>query len=415
MLRLLLLVLSLATLAGCSNLVKLNRDLKDYEKRVVEFSGTLRSSTCPDCVTIVVVVGKNGKPISYKIFESPGDFKIFLSSQAELIFAFHDTNNNLEFDADEPFAWQGLTDELKKEMPTRDLVLDIQQNRGEAGIAPRGSLFDLRNKLIEGISIQLGSLADLGNERFDPEFAELGMWQPMRFMKKGLAGIYFLEPYSPDKTPVLFIHGINGTPRDFAALIEHLDRRKYQPWFFYYPSGVEIPMVGVGLLGILNKLWMEHKFKEIHLVAHSMGGLVGRSFLNSCREAFECDFVRTFVSMSSPFGGAQHAKNGVDYSPVVMPVWRSMSPDSAFLRDLFSMPLMNGVRHHLVFGFRNTNVLSTTSGDGTIPLDSQLPSLAQEQAASLRGFDEDHLSILTSAQVGAYLNRILSETAEIRP
>ena len=136
---------------------------------------------------------------------------------------------------------------------------------------------------------------------------------------------------------------------------------------------------------------------------------------NACREAHECDFVHTFTSMASPFGGAQQAKSGVEYSPVVMPVWRSMSPESAFLRDLFSTPLVGDVRHHLVFAFRNTSRLSKDSGDGTVPLDSQLPYAAQAQAGSLRGFNEDHLSILTSAQVGSYLSLILSGNAETPP
>ena len=92
-----------------------------------------------------------------------------------------------------------------------------------------------------------------------------------------------------------------------------------------------------------------------------------------------------------------------------------MSPESAFLRNLFSAPLVGGVRHHLVFAFHNTSRLSKESGDGTVPLDSQLPYAAQAQAASLRGFNEDHLSVLTSAEVGSYLNLILSGNAETRP
>lgn len=412
--RPLLLALILATLAGCGNLVRLSGDLKDYEKTVADFSGTIRSPGCPDCATVIVVMGRKGKPVSYKVLEHPGYFKILSSPEAEGIFAFHDTNDNFEFDPDEPFAWQELTEERKKGTPATGLTLDIQQRSGysHTGLSPRISLFDLRNKLGDGISIQLGRLAELDDRQFNPEFADLGMWQPMKFMRTGFAGIYFLEPYSPDKTPVLFIHGVNGTPRDFSTMIEHLDRSKYQFWFFYYPSGLEIPSIGNGLLGMMNKLWLELKFRKMHVVAHSMGGLVGRSFLNACREAHECDFIHTFTSIASPFGGAQQAKSGVEYSPVVMPVWRSMSPDSAFLRELFAKPLTGGVRHHLVFGFRNTSRLSKDSGDGTVPLDSQLPYAVQGQAASLRGFNEDHLSILTSAQVGSYLSLILSGNAE---
>jgi len=98
----------------------------------------------------------------------------------------------------------------------------------------------------------------------------------------------------------------------------------------------------------------------------------------------------------------------LSYSPVVMPVWRSMAPESNFLRELFATPLPDGVQHHMLFGFHNTDKLSTASGDGTIFLTSQLRLAAQRQAASLRGFDEDHLSILSSEVAGTHVKTIIS-------
>ena len=51
-----------------------------------------------------------------------------------------------------------------------------------------------------------------------------------------------------------------------------------------------------------------------------------------------------------------------------------------------------------MFGFRKEN-LSSESSDGVILLSSQLRSSAQQQAISIRGFDEDHVSILHSDAV----------------
>ena len=42
-------------------------------------------------------------------------------------------------------------------------------------------------------------------------------------------------------------------------------------------------------------------------------------------------------------------------------------------------------------------------------LTSQLRAEAQEEALSLRGYDEDHTSILRSPAVAARLNQILAE------
>jgi pimeloyl-ACP methyl ester carboxylesterase len=408
--RLISLILLIASLSGCAGFIDLKRDLKVFDATISHASGTLSTSSCPNCLIIVVVLGEGEKSLSYKVFEHPGNFDIQLSPEAKSLFAFHDINHDMSFNPDEPYAWQALPDEFHEGRPVRDIKLDIRpSNENEPTTPyPLGSLFDLRNKLVAGIDIQLGAVVDLNQPHFNQELAEQGMWRPMQFMKSGIAGIYFLEPYSPKKIPVLFVHGINGTPRDFINLVDYIDRKKYQPWLVYYPSGLEIPTISNGLLGMLNKLWQEYRFKQMHIVAHSMGGLVARSLLNTCQEENECDFIRTFTSISSPFGGAQAAKSGIEYAPVVMPVWRSMSPESTFLNDLFSMPLPSGVEHHILFGYRNVSTLSSTSGDGTIPLESQLRHAAQQQATSLRGFDEDHLSILTSKLAGAYLNGIFS-------
>lgn len=412
MLRPILAAWILSSMAGCS-LISLNEDLKKYDETVAEASGTLRSTQCPECVTIVVVTGPQAEPLSYKVFERPGEFRILLSPRAQGVFAFHDANHNLEFDRGEPFAWHAIDDGQSRAAATRDLLLDIGQpsSTGAQPTPPAGSLFKVRTKLVGDVDIQLGRLTDLDQPAFDPEMAALGMWQPTNFLKSGLVGIYFLEPYSPKKIPVLFVHGVNGTPRDFSTLAARLDRNRYQPWFFYYPSGLEIPTLGHGLLGILNKLWAERPFSQLHIVAHSMGGLVTRSFLNACGEENECDFVRSFTSISSPFAGVKEAKSGLEYAPVVMPVWKSMSPESTFVQTLFSTPLATGVKHHMIFGYRNTTMLSATSSDGTVTLESQLPGAAQEQASSVRGFNEDHISILHSTPVCARIDAIISENS----
>ena len=91
-----------------------------------------------------------------------------------------------------------------------------------------------------------------------------------------------------------------------------------------------------------------------------------------------------------------------------MPVWKSIVPGSRFLQGLFRRPMPSGVPHYLFFSYLNTSVTSFASGDGTIMLNSQLRPEAQAQATALRGFDEDHLSVLTEDAVFAYLNGVLA-------
>ena len=42
---------------------------------------------------------------------------------------------------------------------------------------------------------------------------------------------------------MLFVHGAEGYPQQFAKLIEGLDRTRFQPWFFFYPSGARLEAV----------------------------------------------------------------------------------------------------------------------------------------------------------------------------
>jgi hypothetical protein len=57
--------------------------------------------------------------------------------------------------------------------------------------------------------------------------------------------------------------------------------------------------------------------------------------------------------------------------------------------------------------YRNTSSLSRESGDGVIPLESQLRLEAQRQAFAIRGFNEDHISVLQSPEVIKEVNQAL--------
>ena len=55
-----------------------------------------------------------------------------------------------------------------------------------------------------------------------------------------------MEPYNPNKSVVLVIHGLMDTPATWVPLINDLRsdkdiRRNYQFWFYSYPSGYPYP------------------------------------------------------------------------------------------------------------------------------------------------------------------------------
>lgn len=394
--------------AGCTNFSELRQELNEARSQLGRVSGHVVSKSCPDCPTILVALdAPTAKQVhTYRVYERPGHFEMVTFGGSRVLFGFNDLNNDFEYQASEPSGWVRLPDDFSAGKRADHIELELTEHN--AGASPTfGNLFDLRGMTLGTIDVELGAQAGLEEARFDADKAELGLWQPLRFMKDGYAGIYFLETYDPEKTPVLFVHGINGSPRDFSTLIGSLDRQQFQPWVLYYPSGLELTAMSDGMYGMLTELHHRYSFKDLYLVAHSMGGLVSRGYLKGCAKSGNCRYLRSFTSISSPFGGHLAAQSGINYAPVVIPVWRSMAPDSRFLQGLFAEGLPGDIPHHLLFGYRNNVLVGRTSGDGTITLASQLRDEAQTQASSQRGFDEDHLSILEAPALLEHFNRLV--------
>ena len=125
----------------------------------------------------------------------------------------------------------------------------------------------------------------LGLSRERPEkFSVPAMLNPERFADK--AGLVQVQPYDPDKIPVLLVHGLESTPVTWAPMINALWadpvlRRHYQIWVFGYPTGYPIPYSALLLrrqLDILDKTYPNHH--RIVLVGHSMGGVLTRLMIS---------------------------------------------------------------------------------------------------------------------------------------
>lgn len=104
--------------------------------------------------------------------------------------------------------------------------------------------------------------------------------RPGRFM--GQPRIVFLQPFDPDRVPVVFVHGLMSTPRLWEPLVEDLltdpgIRDDCQFWFFYYPTGQPVPLSALQLREALDAAVKAHDVKEpMLLIGHSMGGILSR-------------------------------------------------------------------------------------------------------------------------------------------
>ena len=106
------------------------------------------------------------------------------------------------------------------------------------------------------------------------------------------SGLFLIEPYQPNKIPVLFIHGLMSSPDTWVQMINSLKndpviRKRYQFWFYSFSSGMPILATAGNLRRILLAAREElgttpearENFDKMVLIGHSMGGLVSRTLL----------------------------------------------------------------------------------------------------------------------------------------
>lgn len=256
--------------------------------------------------------------------------------------------------------------------------------------------------------LKIGTITSLDASNFSRANASMGLWQPYKFVQTVPFGCYFLKEYEPKKKIVLFVHGVSGLPPQFRPLIENLDPDKFQPLILFYPSGFPLSLISQHLNNVVNELQATLDFDSMSMVAHSMGGLASRGFLN-IQSSYPTQVVDCFISISTPWNGHAAASSGLKYAPVIIPVWRDVAPGSDFLKNLFTTPLSEDIPHYLLFGFKGTSKTAGGNSDGVVSIASQLKPIIQKRASLVRGFDEDHVSILSNKEVSTLVNELLEK------
>ena len=96
------------------------------------------------------------------------------------------------------------------------------------------------------------------------------------------ARIVRLQPYDPNKTVVLVIHGLMDSAATWTPMINDLRgdeeiRRNYQFWFYSYPSGYPYPYSAAILRRELDAIEKNYPMrKPMVVIGHSMGGCISR-------------------------------------------------------------------------------------------------------------------------------------------
>lgn len=118
----------------------------------------------------------------------------------------------------------------------------------------------------------------------DPKKMELArLLRPEKYAES--ARIARLQPYDPNKTVVLVIHGLMDSPATWTPMLNALRgdeeiRHNYQFWFYSYPSGYPYPYSASILRGELDAIQKRFPLrKKMVVIGHSMGGCITRLLL----------------------------------------------------------------------------------------------------------------------------------------
>ncbi|WP_309071218.1 esterase/lipase family protein [Arthrobacter sp.] len=178
------------------------------------------------------------------------------------------------------------------------------------------------------------------------DYAYVGFWQARGFIFRGDAG----SQLSGDKAPVVLLPGI------------------YEPWQFMHPVASHLhanghPVHAVTALGynrgtvpamaeLVAQYLRERDLRNVILVAHSKGGLIGKYVMTLPESAPR---VHQLVAVNSPFSGSVYAMFAF------LPSLRAFSPRNRTL---------NALRANLAVNSRITSIYGTF--DPHIPGGSEL-------------------------------------------
>lgn len=110
--------------------------------------------------------------------------------------------------------------------------------------------------------------------------------------------LYLMEPYNPEKEPLIMIHGLLSTPLAWAGMSNDLwadeaIRRRYQIWHYLYntsaPALYSARILRTQLKELRTLLDPEGDdpaMRRTTLLTHSMGGLVGKALAMKPGDAF---------------------------------------------------------------------------------------------------------------------------------
>ena len=398
-----ILIAAVSLIYACS--VPAIKEQANTIESLVAVSGTVRNSVGDEGTIFVKIYSRQPQGVHYHsqiAVQADGSFKFSTPAEQLILVAYIDVDGDRELGSSEPAAYLSETG-------LQPLVIDLASSGDVEGaeIVITGKPFVMKQSLVGEddykINKNIGKVVSIDDAMFARENADMGLWRPIDFISDVGGGLLMLQEYDAAKQPIIFVHGIGGTPIEFKQAIAELDKTRYQPWVLFYPSGFRLDIISDYFIRAMSQLHDQYRFDSVVLVAHSMGGLMSRSFLMKYEELSPEYKITKHITINSPLYGMASANSGVNYSPVVVPVWRDVASDSDYVKKVHQWKMPESIPYYLFFSY-----LSGEEGDGVVPLVSQLSLSLQDEAEAIVGFNAQHAGVLKDEDFIKRLNIMLA-------
>ena len=212
---------------------------------------------------------------------------------------------------------------------------------------------------------------------------------PLSFVGAGFEPAKGVLPHmnanaSPTARPVLLVHGFGGTRSSWSVIAQALrDRGSRVDTITYAPLGNSVEQLADKLVAAVEKTLSQTGADKVHLVGHSLGGVV---IAQAIADGGLVGLVDTVITLGAPFGGSPWAG--------LLPVGdllRALRPGSPLLRRLASAPVHDDVRWLAV----------TAALDIIVPGPRSVPAHADVETITVEGVG--HLGMLVSRRVVGYI------------
>jgi triacylglycerol lipase len=179
--------------------------------------------------------------------------------------------------------------------------------------------------------------------------------------------------------PVLLVHGFCGGKSNWSRVARALSARGLTvDTLTYTPFGTSVEGLADRLVIAADRILSHTGADKVHLIGHSLGGVV---IAQAVADGRLNGLVDTVVTLGSPFGGSPWA-NLLPFGEVV----RALREGSPLLHRLAATPAPNGVRWLAI----------TAARDVIVPGLRSVPAHSPVETTTFRG---GHLGMLVSRQV----------------